>query len=80
MTSNLKQNTPGNSPDPEYETQGIGVSFPDPRGMKIAVELTSLCPNSSKGSYKWFSKVENMCYELTVLVYILCFKVWDTRT
>ena len=41
LTSNLKQNTPGNSPDPEYETQGIGVSFPDPRGMKIAGELAS---------------------------------------
>ena len=34
LTSNLKYNTPRNSPNPNPETRGIGFSFPDPRGMK----------------------------------------------
>ena len=53
LSSNLKQNTPRNYPEPQPETWGIGFCFPhprgmtnchspNPRGMKIAGELASL--------------------------------------
>ena len=79
MTSNLKQNSPRNSQNPEPETRGISFSFPDPqgmkkchspisrnpRGMKIARELASLSRLDFKSTATSMESVHNWhCLQL----------------
>ena len=48
LTSDLKQNTPRNYPEPRPVTRGIGFHFPDPQGMTNCHSLDSPNPRGMK--------------------------------